>query len=141
MQFIKQVVADLGPPKECRQFLKPIKLPNIYEVDPAFFKAKPATGPNRQRKPTEKKEKEENGDKDRPKSFCQRSGKCKINFEFQERAENCGTSAKSPFSAPNPNSVESAITTSASNSCNFKIWRPFAFGTALLQHVVEKCFC
>ncbi|KAL3076688.1 hypothetical protein niasHS_013484 [Heterodera schachtii] len=67
MQFIKQVVADLGPPKECRQFLKPIKLPNIYEVDPAFFKAKPATGPNRQRKPTEKKEKEENGDKDRPK--------------------------------------------------------------------------
>lgn len=43
-------MTDLGTPKECRQLLKPIKLPNTHEIDPAFFKT---TGPtNKPRKPT-----------------------------------------------------------------------------------------
>lgn len=43
MQFIRQVISDLGPPKECRHLLKPIKLPNLYEVDPTFFRPAQST--------------------------------------------------------------------------------------------------
>lgn len=59
MQFIKQVLTDLGPPKECRQYLKPVRLPNIYEIDPTFFKSNNKTttaGPS-SRKMSVKKEK------------------------------------------------------------------------------------
>uniref|UniRef100_A0A914HZ06 KAT8 regulatory NSL complex subunit 3 n=1 Tax=Globodera rostochiensis TaxID=31243 RepID=A0A914HZ06_GLORO len=102
MQFIKQVVTDLGPPKECRQFLKPIKLPDIYEVDPAFFKAKPTTGPQRPRKPAEKKEKDENEDK------------------LRNERKTSGLSQKAPFRHPTqaavnlPAQLQPAIPTASS---------------------------
>lgn len=60
LQYIKQVIADLGTPKECRDSLIPIKLPNVYEIDGNFFKTKQSTGPARPRKaPAEKKEQKE----------------------------------------------------------------------------------
>lgn len=30
---MRQVVSDLGPPKDCRRSLKPVELPNIFDVD------------------------------------------------------------------------------------------------------------
>ncbi|KAF7636072.1 Bms1-type G domain-containing protein [Meloidogyne graminicola] len=38
IQFLKQVISDLGPPKQCREFLTPVSLPNIHEIDVAFLK-------------------------------------------------------------------------------------------------------
>uniref|UniRef100_A0A914M9A5 KAT8 regulatory NSL complex subunit 3 n=1 Tax=Meloidogyne incognita TaxID=6306 RepID=A0A914M9A5_MELIC len=52
IQFLKQVISDLGPPKQCREFLTPVSLPNIHEIDVAFLKP---IGAQRIRKPVEKK--------------------------------------------------------------------------------------
>lgn len=49
---MKQVISDLGPPKQCREFLTPVSLPNIHEIDVAFLKP---IGAQRIRKPVEKK--------------------------------------------------------------------------------------
>jgi hypothetical protein len=43
----------LGPSKECRENLKPLDLPNIYEVDIALIK--PTAPPKPRKPPAEKK--------------------------------------------------------------------------------------
>ncbi|KAI1705778.1 protein sumv-2 [Ditylenchus destructor] len=53
MEFMKQVMNDLGPARECREMLRPVTLPNIYEVDVAAMRCKPnpaAPGTSRPKK-------------------------------------------------------------------------------------------
>uniref|UniRef100_A0A183BL29 BHLH domain-containing protein n=1 Tax=Globodera pallida TaxID=36090 RepID=A0A183BL29_GLOPA len=126
MQFIKQVVTDLGTPKECRQFLKPIKLPDIYEVDPAFFKAKPTTGPQRPRKPAEKKEKDENEDK------------------LRNERKTSGLSQKAPFRHPTqtavnlPAQLQPAIPTASSKYGTHLYSARHTFNTSLKSAYAES---
>ncbi|KAI1713372.1 protein sumv-2 [Ditylenchus destructor] len=53
MEFMKQVMNDLGPARECREMLRPVTLQNLYEVDVAAMRCKPnpaAPGTSRPRK-------------------------------------------------------------------------------------------